>query len=561
MQEIRNPIAGVVYQSDEKAAYYLGNGAWMNSTVGDALRATAARYPNRPAFISDEQTITFQELDEKTDLIGAALLDMGLTPGDRAMFQLGTNIETVLVAHACHKAGIIPVCTIPQYREVEIGALGRKSGAKAHFVQADFSQFDLVEFALRMREENPAIEHIVVVRGDAPEGATSFDTLLNRMSLSEARERLTAVNLGPRDVLTFQLSGGSTGLPKIIPRFHGEYLGHSAAFSHCYKITSDSRIIWSLPIIHNAGQLYALMPPVVLGQTSVLMPKVDIERMLQLIEEHKVTHGLSIGPIAPQLIAYKNIRQHDISSLQLFVTMSRSGKLEEHLGIPCSNLFGITEGLLMGCAPDEPEFARHHTQGASGCPFDEVRVLDPESEKPIEPGTMGELCFRGPSSLLAYYGDDEATAKSLTSDGFFRTGDMVIEHVVDGKSYFAFQGRLRDNINRGGEKIGCEEVEGFISRHPSVSDAKLVAMPDPFYGEKACAYLILHEGCDAPSVKSLAEFLTAQGLAKFKCPERIEIVDSYPVTRVGKVDKVAMRKDIADKLAAEQTANDGVQSD
>jgi|TARA_A100001391_G_scaffold73585_1_gene47440 non-ribosomal peptide synthetase component E (peptide arylation enzyme) len=561
VQEIRNPIAGVAYSSDEKAAYYLANGSWMNSSVGDALRATAARYPNRPAFISDEQTITFQELDEKTDLIGAALLDMGLVPGDRVLFQLGTNIETVLVAHACHKAGIIPVCTILQYREVEIGALGLKSGAKAHFVQADFSQFDLVEFAQQMREQNPAIEHIVVVRGDAPEGTSSLQTLLESMSLSKARERLKAVELGPRDVLTFQLSGGSTGLPKIIPRFHGEYLGHSAAFSQCYKINSDSRIIWSLPIIHNAGQLYALMPPIVLGLTSVLMPKVDIERMLQLIEEHKVTHGLSIGPIAPQLIAYKNIGQHDISSLQLFVTMSRSGKLQEHLNVPCSNLYGITEGLLMGCAPDEPEFARHHTQGASGCPFDEIRLLDPESERQVESGTMGELCFRGPSSLLAYYGDEEATRKSLTSDGFFRTGDMVIEHLVDGKSYYAFQGRLRDNINRGGEKIGCEEVEGFISRHPSVSDAKLVAMPDPFYGEKACAYLILREGLDAPDVKSLGEYLVAQGLAKFKCPERIEVVDAFPVTRVGKVDKVAMRKEIAGKLAAEQAERDGVKHD
>jgi non-ribosomal peptide synthetase component E (peptide arylation enzyme) len=557
VQEICNPIAGVVYQSDEKAAYYLANGAWMNSTVGEALRATAARYPDRPAYISDEQTITFQELDEKTERLGAALLDMGLVPGDRALFQLGTNIETVLVTHACHKAGVIPVCTIPQYREVEIGALGRKSGAKAHFVQADFSQFDLVGFAQGMREKNPAIEHIVVVRGDAPKGTTGFDALLNRLSYSEARERLKAVKLGPRDVLTFQLSGGSTGLPKIIPRFHGEYLAHSVAFARCHKVNSSSRLIWSLPITHNAGHVYALMPPVALGIASVLMPKVDIERMLQLIEKHKATHGLSIGPIAAQLMAYKNIKQHDISSLQLFVTMSRSDKLEAHLGVPCSNNYGITEGMLMGCAPDEPDFARHHTQGASCCSFNEIRVLAPESEEPVERGTMGELCFRGPSSLLAYYGDEEATRKSLTSDGFFRSGDMVIEHVLNGKSYFAFQGRLRDNINRGGEKIGCEEVEDFISRHPSVSDAKLVAMPDPFYGEKACAYLILHEGCDAPSVKSLADFLTAQGLAKFKCPERIEVVDSFPVTRVGKVDKVAMRKDIADKLAAEQATRLG----
>ena len=256
-------------------------------------------------------------------------------------------------------------------------------------------------------------------------------------------------------------------------------------------------------MLHNAGQLYALIPVALTGTTTVLMPKVDIRRMLELIEQHRVTHGLSIGPIAPQLMAYTDIAAHDLSSLQLFATMSRADSLEAHIGRPCSNLYGITEGLLLGSPADASDFARHHTQGASGCADDEIKLLAPETEQPVQAGEMGEMCLRGPSSLTGFFDNPEANATAFTSDGFYRTGDMMTAHEIDGVTYYAFEGRLRDNVNRGGEKIGCEEVEGFVSRHPAVADAKLVAMPDPFYGEKGCIFIIERPGMSAPDVKAL----------------------------------------------------------
>jgi non-ribosomal peptide synthetase component E (peptide arylation enzyme) len=238
----------------------------------------------------------------------------------------------------------------------------------------------------------------------------------------------------------------------------------------------------------------------------------------------------------------------------VFFCLTRADGLEAFLGVPCANLYGTTEGLLIGSGADVDKFVRHHTHGRSGCEHDEIRLLDPESNTPVAPGETGELCFRGPSSVRGYYNAHEANATAFTPDGFFRTGDMMRAHVIDGQTYFSFEGRLRDNINRGGEKIGCEEVEAFLSRHPAVLDAKLVAMPDPLYGEKGCAFLILRQGHGAPDIPHMIEFLSSQGLAKFKCPERIEIVDAFPVTRVGKVDKPAMRKIIADTMASEATA-------
>lgn len=551
MNNINYPIDGVVYPSAERAQAALASGSWIASTVGDALRHTARQYPERMAFISDERSVSFADLDQDSERLAAALLKLGLNPGDRAIFQLGTTVETVIVLLACFKAGIVPVCSLPQHREIEIGQLAEQSQARGYFVQADFSpNFDLLSFAQSMVARHASLQHLILVRGESAD-TSAMQQLIASVSFEEAKQQLEQVKLGLSDVLSFQLSGGTTGVPKIIPRFHAEYLGHSAGWSRCYQIDADSRIIWSLPLIHNAGSLYALIPPVLLGTTVVLMPRVDIKRMLDLIAEHRVTHALSIGPIAPQLMAYPDIASHDLSSLKLFSTMSRADSLEKHLGLPCSNLYGITEGLLLGSPADAPDTVRHATQGSSGCADDEIRLFKPTLDELSPEGEVGELCFRGPSSLTGYFANPEANERSFTRDGFYRTGDMVKAHRIDGVVYYSFEGRLHDNVNRGGEKIGCEEVEAHVSQHPAVSDAKLVAMPDPFYGEKACVFIIPRPGHQAPDVKELAQFLIGRGLAKYKCPERVESLEEFPLTRVGKVDKPAMKRRIAQMLEQE----------
>jgi salicylate---[aryl-carrier protein] ligase len=555
MTGINNPVDGVVYCDAAEAKAYLQSGAWSHYTLASALRARTKLHPQRPIFISEERTITFAEFDDETDQLAAALLDLGLAPGDRSIFQMGTTVETALALVGCYKAGVIPVCSVPQHREIEIGHLTQQSSAKGYFVQADFGAFDLVAFARQMMAHHPSLRHLVVARGGNTAVDATLEALIAGTPIDYARKRLRSVQLGPRDVLSFQLSGGTTGVPKIIPRFHGEYLGHSIGWMRQYGITSDSRVIWSLPLLHNAGQLYALLPAVSAGVTTVLMPKVDVCRMFDLIERHRVTHALSIGPIAPQIMNYTDVARHDLSSLQLFATMSRADALETHLDVPCSNLFGITEGLLLGTGADAPAAARHRTQGRSGCPEDEIRLLQSDSDEHVKPGEPGELCFRGPSSFRGYYNAPEANKKAFTHNGFYRTGDIMTAHVIDGEVYYAFEGRLRDNINRGGEKIGCEEVEAFVSTHPAVADAKLVPMPDEFYGEKGCVFLMLRPNQPAPSVKELAAFLVGKGLAKFKCPERIEIINEFPTTRVGKVDKPALRAMIAATLKKEQETN------
>ncbi len=543
-------IEGVIYTPAGSARNFLEKGLWIDLTVGEALRRTAARVPNRIAFASEEGELSFRQLDERSERLGAALLDLGVQPGERAMFQMGTVLDTVVALSACYKAGIIPVCSVPQYREVEIGQLARLSGATLYFVQADFGSFDLVGFARGMQEKVPSLKHLIVARGRTDDQKR----LIQSISLEAARRQLSQVKLTPEDCFVFQLSGGSTGVPKIIPRFHGEYLAHCDSWNRMHGMDEGSVAIWSLPIVHNAGQIFGYMGAIHWGRTTVLTSRIDIAHILDMIAKYRVTNAMSIGPIAPQLLAYRDLAKHDLSSLRYFVAFSRADAIEAHLGVKAANLYGITEGLVLISHPDDPPRARHLTQGRPGYTAEEIRILKAGTEEEIGPGEVGELCFRGPSSLRGYYNAPEQTREALTAQGFMRTGDLAKAHRIEGRLYYSFEGRLKDNINRGGEKFGTEEVENFIRQHPAVADVAVVAMPDEMLIERACAYVVPRPGMQPPDVGSLGGFLNSKGLAKFKFPERIEVVSAFPVTRVGKLDKAQLRKAIAEKLAREKNA-------
>lgn len=548
------PVEGVYYRPSGEIDGYFETRAWLRRNVGDALRDASREAPGKVYLIAGGEEITFAEFDRRSEILGAALLDIGFKPGDRAIFQMGSVAEILVALFACYKAGVLPVCTLPQYREIEIGQLAEMSAATGYFVQGDNSAtFDLTAFAQKMMQRSRTMKHLVVARGAAPAGAHSYEAMIASGDYEQARERLSKIRIDPEDVLTFQLSGGSTGVPKIIPRFHGEYLGQAEGWAHYHRFTGEDIAIWPLPVIHNAAMLLVVLPGVLKRATIVLQDRFDLQMFLGAIEKYRVTYAGSIGPVAPRLLDFPDVRKHfDLSSLRLFVGMDRADAIEAHIGIPSMNLYGITEGLLMTTPPDEPQLQRFTTNGFPTGPLDHVRVLDPESEAQMPPGTEGELCFFGPHSVRAYYNASEETNRtSFTSDGYFRTSDIVRETIIDGRSYYTFLGRLKDNISRGNEKFAAEEVERLIVQHPAVLDAKVVAMPDRYLGERACAFIIPRPGAQTPDVPGLGQFLISQGLAKFKLPERIESITEFPVTRVGKVDKMAMRKIVAEKIANE----------
>jgi non-ribosomal peptide synthetase component E (peptide arylation enzyme) len=548
----RFPIDGVRYRGREEREVHLRSGDWLDATAGELLRRSAKEHPDKVVVVGHDGTLTLGELDRLTESAAAGLLGAGLRPSDRVIFQIGTVKEIFIALYACFKAGIVPVCTLPQYREIEIQKLAERSGATAYLVQADVHpSFDQLAFARRMRAAIPAIGHLIVTRGTAGPGELSLDALARRYSVEEARARVRPHDPDPDDVAAFQMSGGSTGLPKLIPRMHAEYLGSAAALGRRYELTAADVSLWTLPLIHNAGMLFMVLPVAISQRTVVALPRFEIREFLEAVARHRVTFSGSIGPVAPRMLEFDAIRSFDLSALRQFFTLSRADALERHVGVICGNMFGITEGLLLATAPSEPGEARHGSVGWPVAQGDEIRLLEIGGEREVSPGAVGELCFRGPSTLTGYFNDPSANTGSFTSDGFFRTGDLVRAVNHHGRTYYVFEGRIKDNINRGGEKIGAEEVESVVAAHPCVADVRVVAMPDPIYGEKVCAFIIVRPNRTLPTLGELVEFLISQGLAKYKIPERIEEITAFPTTSVGKVDKGRLRALVADLLAAE----------
>ena len=535
------PIPGVTYHPQEFARRHLALGNWRDLTIGESLRVTAAAAPGKAAVIGPEGTVTFAELDRMTESVAASLLQAGLASGDRVLFQLGTTVGYFVALYGCMKAGLVPVCTLPQYRMAEMRHFAEVTSAKAIFAQAEAgARFDQAGFALELAAACPGLQHMVAVGGEH-DGALSLDAMAAAYGIAEARAATAGVRPGILDVAVMQLSGGSTSLPKVIPRMHGEYLGATIQLSARYGLTGDDVTLWGLPLVHNAGTLFAVLPVGLEGRTLVLQPRLDMPEMLRLVGEHRITFSGSIGPVAAKLLEVQDLHRYDISSLKQFFSLTRAAAVEAHVGIPVGQMFGMTEGMVFAAAPTTSVALRHQTVGYPVSPGDEVRLLAPGEDVEVPFGEVGELCFRGPSTLTGYFNDPATTAASFTADGFFRSGDLLRAHRMDGLVCYSFEGRMKDNINRGGEKIGAEEVEGVIARHPHVMDCRVVAMPDEVFGEKACAFLIMREGREPLTVRTLGEFMLAAGLAKFKLPERVEVVESFPLTRVGKVDKAGMR--------------------
>lgn len=547
------PISGVISPTEVEWAEAFNNGYAIERTAGDLFRHRAMALEDKTFLISETGQTSYREFDIQTEILAAALLQNGLVPGDRALFQMGTIRTTLVALFACYKAGIIPVCTLPQFREHEIAEMIRLTEPRAYFVQEDYStSFELLPFAEEIVAKYGSVRFVVGVAS----GALSIKQMMTSLDYDAARRITGRIKVDARDVITFQLSGGSTGVPKIIPRFHGEYLGQANSIVARYALAHTDIGLWTLPLIHNAGMILMAMPIILAGGTLVLRKRFEITDYVSDIRRFHVTYTGSIGPIAQSILDFDNIREQLGSSIRVFFTLERAEEIERHIGVATTNTYGITEGLLMTSRPDDPPELRFGTTGYQTGGGDQILVVRPGTEAPVEFGQEGELCFKGPHKIRGYFNAPEINRKAFTSDGYFKTGDLVRVVSVGERTGYRFLGRLKDNISRGGEKFSAEEVEQLIVSLPAIADVKVVAMPDRLLGEKACAFVVVKKGERCPTVSDLSRQLDRLGLARYKHPERIEQTTAFPVTKVGKVDKAALRQIIADLISEENGSHE-----
>ncbi|MHC3002958.1 AMP-binding protein [Gordonia sp. GN26] len=541
----------------DRAELYRQLNEWTDRPLATRFQDTVERYTDRLSVVTDVASMTYGELGMRTDQLAAGLLDLGLVPGDPVLFQTTNRMETILVWYGCLKAGLVPVATLAAHRGHEIGHISRAVGAVAHVVEAGLP-FDLVDFARQQADGHPTLRTILTIgaRGlygnETDTEVSAVETLGDGVAPEVARKRVAKIQEGidPMDVCVFQLSGGTTGVPKVIPRLHVEYWDNALMYARRLGWTRDTRVAHLIPIVHNAGISCGLHAAHSVGACLVLATA-DVSTAFPLMARERATDVL-IGHGHYQAVAGPAFDEVRPYLRNVILSGAKVGRELFHRADDGDNrwagqLFGMSEGLFTVSPHDSPEYARLTTVGTPIAAGDEIRILEPGTEVAVGDGEIGELCCRGPYTIPGYFDAAEHNRAAFTSDGFYRTGDLAAMVSIEGEMYLSIEGRIKDLINRGGEKINAEEVEQLLVAHPSVLNAAVVAMPDQRLGERTCAYLVTADG-EPLSMNAIQAHLDALGVAKFKWPERLEYVLELPRTNVGKIDKKRLRADVVAKL-------------
>ena len=552
MVRVKEPLPGVVYMSDADIDHYISAGVFTNETLIGAFRETFARNADRIALSGPARTMSYSDLDAQTTRGAAALWRLGLRPTDRALFQIRNSREMVQAFFSCLKIGVIPICTLAAHREQEITYIGNHAAAKAHFVHGDDSRFDMVSFARSTAKSIPSLNNVIKVLGGPTEsGALAFEELIEAEDTEKARALVDAVDLDPYQAVIFQLSGGTSGIPKIIPRFNAEYLHAMRSVIAFMGLTSETVAFTPNPFMHNAPMSCFWGPTLLAGGEVAIAegPSIaDIEATLAARRPNWIAmakvHLLRLADAG-------GLGRLTFDNVRAFSVPDSVRQLSTLLGATCVPMYGMTEGLLTFGSPTDPPEMLNSTVGRSVSPHDLIRIVRPGTEEDLPDGEIGELLVRGPSTIRGYYNAPERDAEAITADRFYRSGDLMSFTTIDGVRNLVFNGRVKDVIDRGGEKINCGEVEEALGLHPAISAVACVAMPDPRYGERMCAFVVPRAGADDPTLTIITTHLAALGLAKFKWPERIELVRELPATTSGKVSKPLMREIIAAKLKEE----------
>lgn len=518
---------------------YKREGCWKGETFGEMLRDRAEKQGERIAITSGDRNMSYAELDNRAGRLATGLQELGIKQMDRVVIQLPNVIEFFEVCFALFRLGALPVFALPSHRSSEINYFCEFAEAVAYIIPDKHAGFDHRTLARGAKEKNAKLT--VIVMGDAEEFVDLTDLYIDPKQ-SEAK-------VTSSDIAFLQLSGGSTGLSKLIPRTHDDYIYSLRVSAEICQIDKDSVYLAVLPIAHN----FPLSSPGVLGTLYaggrvVLSPGPSPDEAFPLIQKQGVTITALVPPLALRWLDAISSREHDLSSLQVLqvggakFSAEAARRVYPAFGCKLQQVFGMAEGLVNYTRLNDPEEIIINTQGRPMSKYDEIRIVD-EEDRDVEQGEVGHLLTRGPYTIRGYYKAEEHNAKAFTVDGFYRTGDLVS---MNATGYLVVEGRNKDQINRGGEKIAAEEVENHLLAHEEVHDVAIVSMSDNYLGERSCAFVIPRQ--KAPTAKELKQFLKERGLAAFKIPDRIEFTDSFPKTPLGKVSKKALRQIISDKL-------------
>lgn len=529
------PLPGFTPWPHTLAARYRARGYWAGIDLYSQLSRAVQEHADRTALVCGERRWSYAEFARRVHSVATGLAALGIAPRDRVLLQLPNIAEFHVACFAMFRLGAIPVFALPAHRRAELGHFVRQTQAKVAITTDREAGCDHRALMRQVQGEHPVLSKVIVV-GEAQE-LHAFDALYADLDDS-ALPPLPAAS----EVALLQLSGGSTGVPKLIPRTHDDYLYSIRESTRICSITRDTVYLCALPAAHN----FPMSSPGAFGVFHaggcvVMARHAAPEHCFELIARERVTITAVVPALALAWMESRLRQQYDLSSLQVVqvggahLAPGVARRVPEAFGCALQQVFGMAEGLVNYTRFDDPPTVVFGSQGRPISDDDEIRIVD-ERERDVPEGEVGHLLTRGPYTLRGYYGADAHNAEAFTADGFYRTGDRV-RRLRSG--HLVVEGRVKDQINRGGDKIAAEEVESHLLAHPQVRNAAVVAMPDAWLGEKVAACVVTDE--PAPPARELQAFLRERGIAAYKIPDRFEFMPSLPRTAVGKIDKRALR--------------------
>ncbi|MFJ6726244.1 (2,3-dihydroxybenzoyl)adenylate synthase [Streptomyces sp. NPDC091281] len=540
-------LDGVVGFPPAYAERYRARGYWRDRPLISHYEEAFARWPDRTALVDDEESVTYAELAERSERVARVLLDLGLRPRDRVIVQLPNTARFVSFFLALQHLGAIPIMALPSHRYREVEQFARLSGAVALASPHRAKDVDFTSVYRRVGDLHPDLRlHVVDTRPDeeAPPGAVGLRELHRREPRSTAGDLARArASIDPEDPAVLQLSGGTTGIPKLIPRSHNDYAFNSELAVSVCDVREGDVLLDILPVSHNLPLACpGLQGFLFRGATVALSASTRADSVFTRIARDAVTHLHVVPALLIKLINDPGAEKAGLGTVR--VIQSGGQRLQPETRLRAERVFasatvqenfGMAEGLLMFVRLDDPDEVRLETVGRPVCPDDEVRLVD-ENGDDVPDGETGELWARGPYTLRGYYQAPEHNARAFSPDGFYMSGDLMWRHP---SGNYVVAGRTKDLINRGGEKISAEEVENLILTHPAVQNVACVPVEDPVLGERMCACVVLRDGSDL-DLPGLVDHLTLFELARHKLPERLRVFGSLPLSPVGKVSKKAL---------------------
>ncbi|GAA4674019.1 AMP-binding protein [Nocardioides nanhaiensis] len=522
----------------------------LEETIGANFERTVAAHSEREALVevASGRRWTWAELDRDVDALARGLLAAGLEQGDRVGIWAPNCAEWTITQYATAKIGVVLVNINPAYRTHELAYAVNQSGLRMVLAASSFKTSDYAAMLAEVAGDCPALERTVFVDTDdwaalvAAGERLPSDAVAHRMAL-----------LQPGDPINIQYTSGTTGYPKGATLSHRNILNNGYLTTELIGFTEHDRLCIPVPFYHCFGMVMANLGCTTHGATMVIPgPGFDPATTLRAVAEERCTALYGVPTMFIAMQHHPEFGQHDLSTLRTGIMAGSICPVEvmkrcvEEMGMSeVSIAYGMTETSPVSCqtrADDDLE-RRTATIGRVH-PHVEIKVVDPVTGATLPRGETGEFCTRGYSVMLGYWDDEAKTAEAVDAEGWMHTGDLAVMR-EDG--YCNIVGRIKDMVIRGGENIYPREIEEFLYTHPDVEDVQVIGVPDEKYGEELCAWVKMRDGAeplDAAGVRAFAE----GRLAHYKIPRYVLVVEEFPMTVTGKIRKVQMREETAEKL-------------